>query len=234
MGKVKVHLLLMRQAVKNPVYLPYPMVESRLEQQLAETVRSLPPRANEIRLLDYGSGYGIRSERVIGYLHPQKVKVHLFDVDANLLAAAQDRISKIAPVERFTDRSGQFDLILCLSVLEMIPDEQIIASILETLRRHMHNDSLLVIQHVNWHPLAVRSAFWFVMSFFHPSTIGSASRTREAKLGPRNYAPLGRLLGQINEAGLRVNRVVRGPYIKQIYLPFPDAVLDRNLLLLSL
>jgi SAM-dependent methyltransferase len=184
-------------------------------------------------VLDYGSGYGQRSERVVQYLKPRQASVYLFDIDPKLLAAARERLSRVTPVHDFVSGAVKFDLLLCLSVLEAIPDNHVIVQALSTLRANMDRNSLLIIQHVNWHPLAARAGFWFLKSLVSPRTFGSAIRTREEKLGYRNYGRFSALLGMIAEAGLKVDKIIPGPYVREIFLPVPLSIRDRNLLLVS-
>ncbi len=213
---------------------PYMVANTRLEQQLAETVRRASPGRDHIEVLDYGCGHGIRAEKVAEYLRPRRATVYLYDVDSNLIAAARQRLSKTTAVQMFseTESSRQFELILCLSVLEVLPDEEI-ARVLRLFHDRMRRDSLLIVQHVNWHPLAARTCVWFAKSLASSTTFGSASRTHASRLFPRTYAPLSRLLGQIDDAGLHLTGMIRGPYIKQIYLPVPASMTSHNLLLVS-
>jgi hypothetical protein len=133
----------------------------------------------------------------------------------------------------FASGAVKFDLLLCLGVLEMIRDNSVVAQALRTLRMNMDRNSRLIIQHVNWHPLAARTGFWFLKSLLSPRTFGSAIRTREEKLGYRNYSRFSALLGMITEAGLKVDKIIPGPYVAQTYLPVPLSIRERNLLLVS-
>ena len=167
---------------KDPTYLPYAIRDTRLERALRGIVQNHAPEKASLNVLDYGSGYGLRSESVVGYLKPRQATVHLFDIDPKLLVAARERLSKLAEVRDFISGEVKFDLLLCLSVLEMIPDNRVVAQALSTLRANMDRSSLLIIQHVNWHPLAARTGFWFIKSLASPRTFGSAIRKREEVL----------------------------------------------------
>lgn len=218
---------------KDPTYLPYTVRDTRLERALRSIVQNYAPEKDALNVLDYGSGYGLRSERILHYLHPRQASLYLFDIDPNLLVAARERLSKLTQVHDFVSGEIRFDLLLCLSVLEMIPDNRVLAQALSTLRANMDRSSLLVIQHVNWHPLAARTGFWFLKSLVSPGTFGSAIRKREEVLGYRNYSTFSALLGMIADAGLKVNKIIPGPYVSQVYLPVPHSIRERNLLLVS-
>jgi len=218
---------------KDPTYLPYAVSETRLERALRSVVRNHAPDKSSLNLLDYGSGYGLRSESVVHYLEPRQASVYFFDIDPKLLIAARERVGKVAQVHDFISGEVKFDLLLCLSVLEMIPDDRVVAQALNTLRANMDSRSLLIIQHVNWHPLAARTGFWFFKSLASPRTFGSSIRTREEILGYRNYATFSSLLGMVADAGLKVDKIIPGPYVAQIYLPAPHSIRERNLLLVS-
>jgi trans-aconitate methyltransferase len=218
---------------KDPTYLPYTVRDTRLERALRSIVQNHAPEKDSLKVLDYGSGYGLRSESIVHYLQPRQASVTMFDIDPNLLIAARERLGKITQVNDFVSGQVRFDLLLCLSVLEMIPDNRVVAQALSTLRANMDRNSLLVIQHVNWHPLAARTGYWFLKSLVSPKTFGSAIRKREEVLGYRNYSTFTTLLGMIADAGLKVDRIISGPYVAQTYLPVPHSIRERNLLLVS-
>ena len=86
----------------NLLWHPYTVASTQLERQFAEAVRNVCPGRNPIELLDYGCGYGIRTEKVAEYLRPRRATVYLYDVDPNLITSARHRISKVAAVRMFS------------------------------------------------------------------------------------------------------------------------------------
>jgi 2-polyprenyl-3-methyl-5-hydroxy-6-metoxy-1,4-benzoquinol methylase len=201
----------------------YEIRDTFTERRLASAVRELCSQFPRPILLDYGCGYGIRASKIAEYLSPRAVDISLFDVNLQLLREAVQETGG----HPWDKSLLHFDVILCFSVLEIMTNEEV-GTTLRMFRSMMHPQSLLIVQHVNWHILTARTMVWFLRSLRCRSTFASASGTHAALRFPRNYDSLSVLLRHFRDADLQVLRVVRGPYLKSLYAPVPLSATSFN------
>ncbi len=201
----------------------YQIREGKREKRLGDLLCAGVAGKEEVAVLDYGCGTGVRTERMVHYLGQRRIYLHLYDIDPELLRSSYARLNhQVLQIQTFDKSPRKFDAIICYAVLELLEQwEQ--RETIQLFADCMDHDSRLFLLHTNWHPLNARTLVFFLRSLLDREVIGSAQKCHSKYRFARNYGSYAALLSLIEKSGLEIKEVIKGPYLnKDFYVKYCD------------
>jgi SAM-dependent methyltransferase len=177
-------------------------------------------RLDGVRWLDYGSGAG----GLVRFLCDRRIEAHGFDVGAYADRARRRGIQILTPSE-LEKRSGSFDVVSLIEVLEHIPDP---ISLLQAVASLLRPGGLLFLTTGNAEPHRHIFASWgYVIPEVHVSYFSPESLTRALDRAGLQSSPLGKIPGLTNIVKYKILKTLGFKRLNPLFAILPWSLICR-------